>query len=398
MIIDYATTDQLHVCRKIIEDAAKRGDNVGTDEWREGTYSTNLLYELSEIFQATDRDSGRIDAFMFVQYCLYQCSLDSCSATLHVFRSSSVDDRVYAELASLMGDFARELGLGYTQACVQTSLCFDGLYKELRRQGFVATIVLPDWVEISGIGVTNTVLMIKQLDPIDRQIKSRSDVLRNLSSIYSPERVFQEYTNVSLLEIPGLPLTRTSPDGTQFLLRNMRRQDDEAMFQMVRDAMDEGDGFSVYEFPSLDCFRVVSLANSYTLIIEQQDSREIVGFQLYQDAVQYRRSTRRRICESTILLKKRIRGTGLGGGLQSVLSEIGRNLGYECELRMTFVNNSRALGISRRSAVRFLGVFPRGGYLKDIGWTDLVYGLNYLTEKTKSQDESQGREIYGSKL
>lgn len=108
---------------------------------------------------------------MFVQYSLFQRSLDSCSATVHVFRSSSVDDRVYAELASLMGDFARELRLGYTQACVQTPLCFDGLYEELRRQGFVTAIVLPDWVEISGIGVRETALMIKQLDPIDRQVR-----------------------------------------------------------------------------------------------------------------------------------------------------------------------------------------------------------------------------------
>lgn len=230
------------------------------------------------------------------------------------------------------------------------------------------------------------------------QIKSRPDVLRNLSAVFSPERVFQEYTNVSLLEIPGLPLTRTSPDGTQFLLRNMRRQDDEAMFQMVRDAMDEGDGFSVHEVPSLDCFRVAFLSKSFTLIIEQQHSKEIVGFLLYQDAVQYRRSRRRRICESTILLKKRIRGIGFGSGLQGVFSEIGRSLGYECELRMTLVNNSRALGTWRWSGVRFLGVFPRGGYLKDIGWTDLVYGLNDLTEKTRSHDESQRMETYGSKL
>src|SRR5688572_27373909 len=135
------------------------GDNVGVDEYANSSDAFETLFDMSEIFQASDPVSGKIEAFMLIQSCLYQRSYDSCTASVYVFRTKDIDDEVYAELMSLVADFAKAIDIGYTQCFTQVALCLHGLYLQLRRRGFLTVAVLPNWVNIAGANLKDNAIM-----------------------------------------------------------------------------------------------------------------------------------------------------------------------------------------------------------------------------------------------
>ena len=146
------------------------GDNVGVDEYEKDSESIEMLFYISEIFHASDPVSGSIKAFMFIQPCLYQRSYDPCTASVYVFRAKDIDDEVYAELMSLVADFAKAIDIGYTQCFTQVALCLHGLYLQLRRRGFLTVAVLPNWVNIAGASLRDNAIMVKDFGMPERPV------------------------------------------------------------------------------------------------------------------------------------------------------------------------------------------------------------------------------------
>jgi len=69
LLVDFAHFAELDDCRKIVEDAATRADNVATD-WVARDRDLPILLQCSEIFAVRSRNTGRFEAFVAIQPCL----------------------------------------------------------------------------------------------------------------------------------------------------------------------------------------------------------------------------------------------------------------------------------------------------------------------------------------
>lgn len=372
-MVDYGTQDLLHFYKTLIKDAAIRGDNVGVDEYNENDIKTELLFDFSEIFQATDPSTGHIEAVMFIQHCFYQRAFDSCSATVHVFRSSGIDNVVYAELANLMGDFAQALDIGYTQVCVHVAFGLTDLYLELRKQGFVTVTLFPEWVELAGVGVDDSALMVKQLDSSNRKPKSMEHLLKAINSKFTPEKVQSTYFSSGCVPVPILPITLTTKQGVKFTFRNARMEEDELMYKMMSDAGSEGDGYAIDEYPTLDFFRIFYLADSAAVIIEEEATKTMAGVLIFLQSIIYRRATSS-VADPAVIIKKEYRGSGLSLLARVVMILVERSVGFKREFGMTFSTNKATLKTWKNSSFPTIGTFPNGAHQGLHGWMDLVYG------------------------
>lgn len=143
---------------------------MGVDEYENGSRAIEMLFDMSEIFEAFDPVSGVIEAFMFIEPCLYQRTYDSCTASVYVFRTKDIDDEVYAELMDLTADFAKAIDIGYSQCFTQVALCLQGIYLQFRRRGFLTVAVLPNWVNIAGGGLRDNTIMVKDFGLPERPV------------------------------------------------------------------------------------------------------------------------------------------------------------------------------------------------------------------------------------
>jgi len=65
-LVDYARLDELGICRQVVQGSAARADNVGVDQFQ-NDYDFEILLQISEIFAARSRDTGRPEAFIVIQ-------------------------------------------------------------------------------------------------------------------------------------------------------------------------------------------------------------------------------------------------------------------------------------------------------------------------------------------
>lgn len=222
-------------------------------------------------------------------------------------------------------------------------------------------------------------------------MRSSEEVVRMLESHLTPEKVFEEYTSVDILQIPGLPKTYLLESGKKLVLRNVRKDEDHFVYEIFAEAAEKGEGFSVHEFPSLNIMRLQMLASGYTAIIEEEDSNKLVGFIFCHDSA-LSRSGKGKVCDGSVIIREGFRGKGLGKVCKLMARFVRSGHGYEKVFRETFFNNSQVLN-TFKDDVEFsiCGILPRGGFQKTVGWVDLVLYVieidkepnNHLQEFTK---------------
>ena len=114
--------------------------------------------------------SDNIAAFILIAPSKSSVFYDPCLADVHVIRSRDVTDVTYAGLVSEAVKMTRELGLGYTDCVmsVATSCCV--LVETLCRARFTIVATLPRSINMAGIGLADTVLMIRNLGVNERPV------------------------------------------------------------------------------------------------------------------------------------------------------------------------------------------------------------------------------------
>jgi hypothetical protein len=82
LLVDYATEDLLPACRRMVLESAKRGDNVGLDEFEDESETSGgsieevhdafyWLFTGSEVFVGRRPDDDEPQAFIVIQPCMY---------------------------------------------------------------------------------------------------------------------------------------------------------------------------------------------------------------------------------------------------------------------------------------------------------------------------------------
>lgn len=200
-----------------------------------------------------------------------------------------------------------------------------------------------------------------------------------LESHFTPERLFKEYTSIDIPQIPGLPKTFLE-NGTKLVLRNARKDEDYRLYEMLVEAAEKGEGFSVHEYPSIDSMRLEMFANSYTALVEEETTNLLIGFLIFHNAAMSRRG-KGKVCDETVIVSTELRGKGFGSSLNSMARLVRTVLGYEIVLREAFHNNTRMLKLWKHDAVSVCGVLPRSAFQKGVGWVDLVLSVLELDKR-----------------
>lgn len=202
-----------------------------------------------------------------------------------------------------------------------------------------------------------------------------------LERFLTPEILLEGYTNAQIPQIPGLPKYVSLENGSKLVLRNARKDEDQLLYEMFSDAERKGDGYSLHEFPSLNSFRLDILARSYTAVIEEEKTTELIGCLMYKDA-DWVRSGKQKIGEQSIVIRAGVRGNGFGKLLMSMTEFMETTLGYERVMRDVIHSNSRAfMLLANIPDSSYYGVLPRSSFRKGVGWVDVIIHVQEARNK-----------------
>jgi hypothetical protein len=142
----------------LFSDAARRADNVGTDEIPSLEYMNWLLNFADDVIalyddvtNATSDTRGALVGLLVVRACRYVRSCHPSNATLCIVTGESISSRlVWRDLARLGFEIATGSAFQYTGCTLDVFVtCFE-LVAALREEGFVITACIPDAGLVSG--------------------------------------------------------------------------------------------------------------------------------------------------------------------------------------------------------------------------------------------------------
>lgn len=174
--------------------------------------------------------------------------------------------------------------------------------------------------------------------------------------------------------IPGLPVERfSSPASLTVIVRQVRTlpEDMDRYYDFFRSAAEEGDGFSIEEFPTKDLFRKF-YQSIYNVVLEDKHSGKWVAI-LYMGSSLYSRSRGSNdIFDAGMIIAKEFRNSGFGTEIVEIIEMIARNLGCRVILSETPIHHIASIAIIPKSGYTISGTLPRAFYARTYGWTDAV--------------------------
>jgi len=406
--VDYATDEDQSACRNIISDSAAAGkDNVGIDEFSDGMANRlDLLLTLSQVFAVRDTKTNTSKAFIIVASSLYARTIDTCLASLFVFRDKDLqsDGDIFDQLLQLAIYFAQALDLGYTSAIYSVAACAHDVVQRLRRQGFIRVATIPCGVRIAGVGLCDNFFMVKSLSPTTRPRRSVDELHRDLDKVYPHDQCYETYQASVLPTADFLPAKYIFANGLAVVCRNMKKQEDGLIYEIWKSAAAEGLGYGIDEIPTLSIFRMEILLDHYCIVFEEIATGNIVGLTLITSSC-YSRTKENRFGESSLFIKKEFRGQKLGSEAIWIELALMKQLGFKVSLNDTLASNHRMMASMQSSRVKypsawlFVGVIPDGCYAEGYGWDDQVISWfdfqshPHIKNFTELADETLNRTI-----
>jgi len=113
---------------------------------------------------------NNIAAFILISPSNSARSYDPCLAAVHVIRSREVTDMTYLGLVDEAVKMTSQLDIGYTDCVMSVATSCVVLIETLRLLGFTVIARLPHSISMTGVGLTDTVLMIRNLGVRDRPV------------------------------------------------------------------------------------------------------------------------------------------------------------------------------------------------------------------------------------
>jgi len=187
------------------------------------------------------------------------------------------------------------------------------------------------------------------------------------------DEFLKSYPTIQLPQIPFLPQSYTFKSGIKATFRNMRKEEDEYVFSMLKECAERGEGYGLNEYPSIDYFRMHMLCDCHCVVIEEVSTLAIIGFTMFTWSWFTRDSYANSQYESDVFLSKQFRGHGISSEMIPIEFGIARDLGYTRSIHDAFVSNTQMVAASRHAeGISLIGCLPNAGYLKNIGWEDVM--------------------------
>ena len=189
-VVDYLQPADFPHAYQLVQEAADRGDNVGQLEFPSlQQFNQWLIYNDSFTFR--EPDSGELKGFLGVGPCLFGRSTRPCLASLTQVRSAdwSKPDKVNSvrDMINIGQDITRGLRYGFT-GCVTSvfSSCTD-TYLQYRQEGFTPCAVVPRSGHVSGYGVDDSAVVVKDIDIDENEkfVDHDAELQVNMTPIYT---------------------------------------------------------------------------------------------------------------------------------------------------------------------------------------------------------------------
>jgi len=129
-----------------------------------------FILNLSNRWPSTSGQNNNIAAFILIAQSVSASSHDPCLADVHVIRSRDVTDMAYAGLVGEAVKMTSQLDIGYTDCVMSVATSCVVLIETLRLCGFTVIARLPHSISMTGVGLTDTVLMIRNLGVKNRPV------------------------------------------------------------------------------------------------------------------------------------------------------------------------------------------------------------------------------------
>jgi hypothetical protein len=177
-----------------------------------------------------------------------------------------------------------------------------------------------------------------------------------------------------LADVPGLPYHTVMSDGTCIIARAMRPEDIQNFYlALIQNA---SSGYGVDELPSLSYF-IESYINGWqNVVFELADTGEIVAYSNAHGSTPFSRSAAAPVIVDggNFIFMEKFRGKRWFVPLMNELYELmlsGEDgiIGYQGD---TAVTNIATFLSAKHADYRVNGVLPRGIFLRDKGWVDLM--------------------------
>jgi len=186
-----------------------------------------------------------------------------------------------------------------------------------------------------------------------------------------------------MIPSPHTPLQFTTADGTSLTVREMLPADIPKFYSALLTAMKSGVGYGIDELPNLDYFVKYYVDGWRNMVIELTDTAEPVAYGNTDGPTAYSRSVSDPVIADggNMLVLEKYRGKGWYVEMISKMSmESSENdkivhsgrpviVGYQGDMALT---NMATYKGDRNFGFRVNGVLPRGIYLQEHGWVDVL--------------------------
>lgn len=186
--------------------------------------------------------------------------------------------------------------------------------------------------------------------------------------------------------LPYLPETCTlTKTGEIVVFDRYKDSDEEQVFSMMTQAVDEGQSYPQSEMDG-DHFHSYYLSHD-AFVARQPTTHTVLGSFYVKPNFPGRSS---HICNGGFLVNVDCRGKGVGELLFKKYLRVARDLGYKGSFfNLVYASNTASLKLCRRLGFTEIGVVPKAGFLKDLGYVDAVqfyYDLTTLNENGEPYD------------
>jgi hypothetical protein len=192
--------------------------------------------------------------------------------------------------------------------------------------------------------------------------------------------------DVKLLNLHFLPVRYVLTDGTPIVIRGLRDQDEiRSFYTAFKDAATSGSGYGIDEFPSFGYFVRWYVSDFYNLVFElapdgshdapsssHATGGKTVAYANFGRSLLSRSVNNPLLSDGNVVLLPEFRGRRWSSELQRIQFGISYDAGLRRIMGETSTKNIPELLSMRRLGVIVTGSLPRGVYLKDCGWLDLV--------------------------
>lgn len=371
---------------QLLETAAKRGDNVGVDEYRNvGDFLETI--PLGSAFKVRKLRSEVIDAVITVGPCLASRSIRPCLASLQVFTSEGFSrESIWRDCVEMAIGYARQHPFGFS-ACVTDVFghCLERI-TALRTDGFVISASVPRAGKIvyrdgkSPIHM-HSYVMYKDIGEVDNKRPCRSEFIKFSTEIISilnraghdhDAGYMPESTPPSL--IPRLPFECSlSPASLTVIVRQVSAlpEDLDRYYDFFRSTAEEGVGFSVEEFPTKEIFWEI-YGSSWKVVLEDKSSGKLVAIINWCGSWYSRCRESCEIFDTGMIIAKEFRNSGLGTPIFQISKMIAKDLGCRIIYSDIPAHHIASIALFVKNGNSFSGSLPRAIYSPTYGWSDVL--------------------------